>query len=101
MLEDKFSLIIKTANVGFMITDLNAQILDVDDNYCEMSGYSREELLGMTIYQLDVSHDPDKVEKEKNQLLENGSYHQEHSHKRKDGTIIDVLVAPTCSRGKV
>ncbi len=93
LLEERYSSIIKTANVGFMISDLNANILEVNDAYCEMSGYSRDELLGMKIYQLDISGDPDKVDKDKDGIFKTESFHHETSHIRKDGRVINVLVS--------
>ena len=93
MLEERYSSIIKTANVGFMISDLNASILEVNNAYCEMSGYSRDELLGMKIYQLDISGSPDKVDTDKDGIFETGSFHHETSHIRKDGKIIKVLIS--------
>ncbi len=93
ILEEKYSTILKNANVGFMISDMNANILEVNDAYREMIGYSRNELLGMKIYQLDISGDPEKVDKEKDDIFETGSFHHETKHIRKDGKAINVLVS--------
>ncbi len=92
-LEERYSSIIKTANVGFMISDLNANILEVNDAYCEMSGYSRDELLTMKINQLDISSNPDKIERDKDTILRTGAFNHETGHIRKDGKIINVLVS--------
>ncbi|MBN1832448.1 MAG: PAS domain S-box protein, partial [Deltaproteobacteria bacterium] len=92
-LEERYTSIIKTANVGFMISDLNAKIIDVNDTYSEMSGYSRDELLGMTIYQLDVSHNFSKVKNDLQGIYKTGSFHHETNHIRKDGKIINVLIS--------
>lgn len=93
LLEARYSSIIKVANVGFMISDLNANILEVNDAYCEMCGYSRDELINMKIYQLDVSGDTKKVDKDKDGIFEKGSFHHETSHIRKDGRVINVLIS--------
>ncbi len=93
MLEERYTSIIKTANVGFTITDMSANILEVNDAYCEMSGYSRDELLGMKLYQLDASGDPDKVDKDKHGIYKTGAFHHETSHIRKDGKVINVLIS--------
>ena len=41
--------ILQTAMDGFWLSDLDGQLLEVNDAYCRMSGYSQQELLGMTI----------------------------------------------------
>ncbi|NLD38134.1 MAG: PAS domain S-box protein [Desulfatiglans sp.] len=93
MIEERYSSIIKTANVGFMISDLDANILEVNDAYCEMSGYNRDELLSMKIFNLDISGDLEKVDNDKGNIAETGSFHHETSHLRKDGRVINVLVS--------
>jgi PAS domain S-box-containing protein len=92
-IEERYSSIIKTANVGFMISDLDANILDVNKAYCEMSGYSRDELLRMKIFDLDISRDSEKVDRDKGTIFETGSFHHETSHIRKDGTVIKVFIS--------
>ncbi len=93
MLEDRYSSIIKSANVGFMISDMDARILEVNDAYCEMSGYSRAELLNMKIYQLDISGNPEKVDNDKSGIFKTGAFHHETGHIRKDGKVVDVLIS--------
>lgn len=94
-LEEKYTSIIKTANVGFWISDFNSRILEVNDAYCKMSGYSRDELTSMMIGQIDASLDPEVLTQEMHGILEKGDYHIETSHIKKDGTIIEVAVNST------
>ena len=53
--EEKFRRIVETAGEGFLLMDENLQIVDVNDAYCRLLGYSREELIGMT--PLDLAAD--------------------------------------------
>ena len=46
--EEKFRRIVETAGEGFILMDEDLVIVDVNDAYCKMLGYSREELLGKT-----------------------------------------------------
>jgi sigma-B regulation protein RsbU (phosphoserine phosphatase) len=46
--EEKFRRIVETAVEGFILMNENLVIKDVNDAYCRMLGYSREELLGKT-----------------------------------------------------
>ena len=47
--QEKYRNILETTNDGFWLVDLNGKILDVNKAYCTMSGYSKEELLGLTV----------------------------------------------------
>lgn len=46
--EEKFRRIVETAGEGFILMDQNLVIVDVNDAYCRMLGYAREEILGKT-----------------------------------------------------
>jgi sigma-B regulation protein RsbU (phosphoserine phosphatase) len=46
--EEKFRRIVETAGEGFILMDENLVIVDVNEAYCKMLGYSREEILGKT-----------------------------------------------------
>jgi PAS domain-containing protein len=43
--ELEYRTIIQTMSEGFCILDTDGRFLDVNDAYCRISGYSREELL--------------------------------------------------------
>lgn len=53
--EEKFRRIVETAGEGFILMDQNLVIKEVNDAYCGMLGYTREELLGKT--PLDLASD--------------------------------------------
>lgn len=44
--EEKFRRIVETAGEGFLLMDEDLKILEVNDAYCAMLGYKREELAG-------------------------------------------------------
>jgi sigma-B regulation protein RsbU (phosphoserine phosphatase) len=46
--EEKFRRIVETAGEGFILMDQNLVIVDVNEAYCRMLGYLREEILGKT-----------------------------------------------------
>ena len=50
--EEKFRRIVETAAEGFLLMDEDLKIVDLNDAYCRMLGYSREELLGKTMFDL-------------------------------------------------
>ena len=46
--EEKFRRIVETAGEGFILMDQNLVIVDVNEAYCRMLGYTSEEILGKT-----------------------------------------------------
>jgi len=46
--EEKFRRIVETAGEGFLLMDENLRIVDVNEAYCKLLGYSREEIIGKT-----------------------------------------------------
>jgi len=46
--EEKYRRIVETAGEGFVLMDEHMRIVDVNDAYCRLVGYPREEILGKT-----------------------------------------------------
>ena len=81
--------------VGAWIHDCDTlEILAVNDAALEMYGYSREELVGMTLDQLR----PDKSSEAVHELFRehpSGEIKKVYRHRRKDGRIIDIEAIST------
>ena len=96
-----YKYMIQNATEGFFITDIQSNILDVNDAFCNMSGYTREELLTMGLYALDVRllelpNGREQIERE----FSSSRFREtkpntfvEVRHRRKDGKIIDISVS--------
>ena len=79
---------------GFIILDLKGNILDVNEAFSRMHGYSREELLSMKVYDLSpVTITPEDYAEFTKGHIEMGGANFETRHRRKDGRVIDVLVS--------
>jgi len=91
--EEELQTIIKTALDGFWLTNLEGKILEVNDSYCRMVGYKREELLKMSISDLEAIESPEEVAGHIKTVIEQGYGSFESRHKRKDGKIIDVEIS--------
>ncbi|MGC8494203.1 MAG: two-component system sensor histidine kinase NtrB, partial [Syntrophobacteraceae bacterium] len=74
------------------IVDQAGKILDVNDSYCAMSGYSREELRGMTVFELEAVEKIEEVEERIRKILEGEATRFETVHFRKDGTSLYVEI---------
>lgn len=94
--------ILEVAIDGFWQVDAQGNLVDVNPAYCQLSGYTREELLGMHVSDLGVMQDPDEVVARMQRLLPSGSAQFESVHRRKDGSLWQVEVSVMCrSVGKV
>jgi PAS domain S-box-containing protein len=79
--------IIETSADGFWTLDTAGTIVDVNDAYCLMSGYTREEIIGMSISDLDAYESPDETAARIERITARGSELFETCHRRKDGSI--------------
>ncbi|MDJ0557428.1 MAG: EAL domain-containing protein [Microcoleaceae cyanobacterium MO_207.B10] len=81
---------------GFWIVDVqdkSGHILEVNHAYCQMIGYTREELLQMTIADLEYEETPEVVNQNRQQIIDKGSGYFETRHRCKDGSIINIEVS--------
>lgn len=88
--EENFKAIINSALVGFYLVNREGQILDANDAYCSMIGYSHEELLNMEIKDIEDVESGETVGERIQRIAEKGSGRYEAKHKRKDGNFIFI-----------
>jgi PAS domain S-box-containing protein len=85
----------ESAAIGAVQTNMQGRFVRVNDRFCELTGYSRDELLAMSPFDLDH---PDEIEADRARVTrftadENGVYRAEKRYIRKDGRTIWVQVA--------
>lgn len=85
--------VLQTTPDGFWIVSLKCAITHVNDAYCKMSGYSENELLSLTISDIEANETPDETAIRINRIVANGSEIFETRHRRKDGQLFDVEVS--------
>ena len=91
--EEKYQTVLKTALDGFWVVDLKGKILEVNDSYCQMLGYTQEELLKMSIMDIEVVENPEETARHIEKIVRQDSDRFETRHRRKDGQIIDVEIS--------
>ena len=92
--KEEFEAIFKYAEDGIVIADLEGKFLKFNDSFKNLLGYSEEELLNKSCYELTVSNDQGKNIKAIQQTLKTG--HVENFEKdciTKDNKIITVHVS--------
>jgi two-component system NtrC family sensor kinase len=91
--EEKRQAILQTALDGFWICDLNGKFLEVNDSYCTMIGYTREELLKMAIKDIEATEKPEETSQRINRVIKHGGDRFETKHRCKDGSIINIEIS--------
>lgn len=82
--------ILQTARDGFCQADLAGRVIDVNDAAERITGYTREELLGLHVYNIDTDMTAADWSARIGRLVDAKSARSERRFTRKDGTIIDV-----------
>jgi PAS domain S-box-containing protein len=82
--------ILRTSTSGFWLADMQGRLIEVNEAYCRMSGYSMQELLGMSISDLEVIEKDNDTAAHIQKIIEQGEDHFESRHRRKDGSIYDI-----------
>jgi PAS domain S-box-containing protein len=88
--EEQHRTILQTAMDGFWLVDMQGRLLEVNETYCCMSGYSAHELLTMHISDLEATESADKISNRMHKIIEHGEIRFESSHRRSDGSIFDI-----------
>ncbi len=91
--EQEYRTILEAAIDGFWIIDAQGRLLEVNDAFCELIGYGRDELLEMGIVDLEVVESPEETERRLEKIAAQGFDRFETRQRRKDGRIIDVEVS--------
>ena len=90
--ESRFRLLVEHSTDAFLLHDFDGRIIDVNQHSCESLGYTREELLGLSIQDIDQAFVPGKHAEEWKQMIPGVPITLEGVHKRKDGTTFPVEV---------
>ena len=90
---EEYRAVVQASLDGFWVTDSSTRILDANESICRMLGYSREELLRLSILDIEADEAPEETAAHIRQMVENGHVQFEARHRRKDGRIINVEVS--------
>jgi PAS domain S-box-containing protein len=91
--ELEYHTILETAIDGFWVVDTESKLLEVNEAYCRMSGYSPDELLQTHISDLEATEAPSEIRRHIERVMAKGSDRFERRHRRKDGSLFDVDIS--------
>ncbi len=93
----RYDAVLSTTKDGFWLVDSDARLVEVNDMYCQYTGYSREELLKKAIWEIDVDETPESVARRLKYFESTGNAIFEARHWCKDGTTWAVEVSVSYS----
>ena len=91
--EELHRIILRAAMDGFWLMDLQGQLLEVNDAYCRMSGYTEAELLTMCIADLTADESREQASAHISRIKEQGQERFETRHLGKDGSTIEIEIS--------
>ncbi|WP_262963696.1 EAL domain-containing protein [Methylobacter psychrophilus] len=91
--EERHRSILHTAMDGFWLLDKQGHLLEVNETYCQMSGYSEQELLTMYVADLEASKTAEDTIRHLQNIITQGQDRFESTHRRKDRSIFFVEVS--------
>lgn len=91
--EHRYKAILETAFDGFWILDKNGKIIDVNNRACSMLGYTKDEILKLTVPDIDVFDGNLDFHEKVIETQKTGNLKFETKHLKKDGSKIDVEVS--------
>jgi diguanylate cyclase (GGDEF)-like protein/PAS domain S-box-containing protein len=78
---------------GFVITDLDGNLREVNRAFCRMVGLPAKTLLGMNVVELDVADSSAHIHRRLAELRDKGEARYETRYKRSDNVVVDLDVA--------
>ncbi|MDD5286335.1 MAG: PAS domain S-box protein [Desulfuromonadaceae bacterium] len=91
--EQEYETITGTSHDGFWITDVSGRILDVNNTFCTMLGYTKDDLQHLSVTDIETTKSPDQIAAHFLRVMEVGSDLFQSEWRRKDGTIIHVEIS--------
>jgi diguanylate cyclase (GGDEF)-like protein/PAS domain S-box-containing protein len=90
--ESRFRLLVEHSQDTIMLHDFDGKIIDVNQHGCNSLGYTREELLGLSVQDIDQRIVVDKHQEKWKQMVLGEPITLEGVLKSKDGTIFPVEI---------
>ena len=92
---EKSLALLRNASDGIHILDFDGNVVEASDSFCNMLGYSRNEVIGMNVSAWDTGfvNAAEQLKVVRKQFEKSIRTHFETSHRRKNGSIFDVEIS--------
>lgn len=89
----RYESVLSATQDGYWVVDLTGKIHEVNDAYCKLSGYDREELLQMSIWQVDFNDQEQEVQERMKAIIDQKNIIFETWHQHKNGELFPVEIS--------
>lgn len=94
VLENSLSLFVANAPVGIARSSMDGKFLEINQEFCQFTGYNQDELKALSYWDLTPIAYKDQEEQQLKSLAEKGRYGPyEKEYYHKDGHLINVLLS--------
>ncbi len=90
--EARFKLLIEHAGDAVMLHDMDGRLIDVNQRACDSLGYSRAELLQLSVPDLDMEFSTERIRSISESMRPGDAVTLEGTHRRRDGTRFPVEI---------
>ena len=90
--EDRFKRLVEQAADAIFVHDVEGRFVDANRQACESLGYTREELLSMSVADVEAGFEPGSLQKLWRQIASGPPRTLEGIHRRKDGSTFPVEI---------
>jgi diguanylate cyclase (GGDEF)-like protein/PAS domain S-box-containing protein len=90
--ELRYRAVVETSPDGFWLVDRQGRLTGCNEAYSRMSGYRQDELLGLSVPQLEAKEKPEETAAHIEKILQHGYDRFESLHRRKDGSVWPVEI---------
>jgi len=91
---------LRTTLDGVWLLDSAWHFLEINDAACGMLGYSRAEMFGVELGDIEAAETPEELREHMDRLVREGADLFESVHRRKDGTLFPVEISVTHLAGQ-
>jgi len=91
--EKEYAQILNTSIDGFWVVDSEGRILEANPAAACMLGYTVDEMLDLSIDDINAEDPPPEIQKRIQHVRDKGSARYETRHRKKDGTVFDVEIS--------
>jgi PAS domain S-box-containing protein len=88
--QEAMKAILNTTMDGYCLTDMDGHFLEVNDAYSRMTGYSKEELLQMSVYDMESGQSKEEILENARRIRDQGAEYFEGTHRCRDGRTVPV-----------
>ncbi|MBF0524318.1 MAG: PAS domain S-box protein [Deltaproteobacteria bacterium] len=90
--DERYQALMRTSMDGFCALDIEGRIVEVNDAYCAMNGYAKEDLLSTHFSEMDMGS-PEQLQAYIQNIMTQGFDRFERRHRCYDGSVINVEVS--------